>query len=140
MTETMPPLTLREKVGYGFGDAASSMLWKIFGMYLMFFYTDIFGIPAAVVGTLLLVTRVGDAALEPLVGILGDRTHTLEKIQTLSALGGVPSRLARGTDFHHPRTQHKWKNSLCVCNVLDDDAHLLHDQCSLCLTHGRHDR
>jgi len=76
MTETMPPLTLREKVGYGFGDAASSMLWKIFGMYLMFFYTDIFGIPAAVVGTLLLVTRVGDAALEPLVGILGDRTNT----------------------------------------------------------------
>jgi len=72
----MQPLKLSEKIGYGFGDAASSMLWKLFGMYLMFFYTDIFGIPAAVVGTMLLITRLGDAAIDPLIGILGDRTKT----------------------------------------------------------------
>ena len=72
----MQPLKFSEKIGYGFGDAASSMFWKLFGMYLMFFYTDIFGIPAAVVGTMFLVTRVGNAAFDPFVGILGDRTHT----------------------------------------------------------------
>lgn len=72
----MQPLKLSEKIGYGFGDAASSMFWKLFGMYLMFFYTDIFGIPAAVVGTMLLITRVGDAAFDPFVGILSDRTNT----------------------------------------------------------------
>ena len=72
----MEPLKLSEKIGYGFGDAASSMLWKLFGMYLMFFYTDIFGIPAAVVGTMLLVARIGGAAFDPLVGILGDRTKS----------------------------------------------------------------
>lgn len=72
----MRQLKLSEKIGYGFGDAASSMLWKLFGMYLMFFYTDIFGIPAAVVGTMLLITRLGDAAIDPLIGILGDRTKT----------------------------------------------------------------
>jgi len=33
------------------------MYWKLFGMYLMFFYTDIFGIPAAAVGTMFLITR-----------------------------------------------------------------------------------
>ena len=76
MAQTMPPLKLYEKIGYGFGDAASSMFWKLFGMYLMFFYTDIFGIPAAVVGTMFLVTRVGNAAFDPFVGILGDRTYT----------------------------------------------------------------
>ncbi len=69
-------LKLREKIGYGFGDAASSMFWKLFGMYIMFFYTDIFGISAAVVGTMFLITRVGDAAIDPLIGILGDRTET----------------------------------------------------------------
>jgi GPH family glycoside/pentoside/hexuronide:cation symporter len=69
-------LSVKEKIGYGFGDAASSMYWKLFGMYLMFFYTDIFGIPAAVVGTMFLITRVGNAAFDPLVGILGDRTET----------------------------------------------------------------
>ena len=76
MIQTMPPLKLHEKIGYGFGDAASSMFWKLFGMYLMFFYTDIFGIPAAAVGTMFLVTRIGDAVFDPLVGILGDRTNT----------------------------------------------------------------
>ena len=76
MTQALQPLKLREKIGYGFGDAASSMFWKLFGMYIMFFYTDIFGIPAVVVGTMFLVTRIGDAAFDPLVGILADRTNT----------------------------------------------------------------
>lgn len=70
------PLGLREKIGYGFGDAASSMFWKLFSMYLMFFYTDVFGISAAVVGTMFLVTRIWDAAFDPLVGVLADRTET----------------------------------------------------------------
>lgn len=73
---TIQKLNLKEKIGYGFGDAASSMFWKLFSMYLMFFYTDIFGISAVVVGTMFLVTRIWDAAFDPLVGILADRTET----------------------------------------------------------------
>ena len=69
-------LSLKEKIGYGFGDAASSMFWKLFSMYLMFFYTDIFGISAVAVGTMFLVTRLWDAAFDPFVGILADRTET----------------------------------------------------------------
>jgi glycoside/pentoside/hexuronide:cation symporter, GPH family len=69
-------LSLKEKIGFGFGDAASSMFWKLFSMYLMFFYTDIFGIPAALVGTMFLITRIWDAAFDPIVGILSDRTET----------------------------------------------------------------
>ncbi len=69
-------LSIKEKVGYGFGDAAASMFWKLFSMYLMFFYTDIFGISAAVVGTMFLVTRIWDASFDPFVGILADRTQS----------------------------------------------------------------
>lgn len=69
-------VTLKEKVGYGLGDAASSMFWKLFGMYLLFFYTDIFGIEAGIVGTMFLVTRVWDSFFDPVVGVLGDRTET----------------------------------------------------------------
>mgnify|MGYP000736063836 FL=1 len=43
-------VTFREKIGYGFGDMASSMFWKIFGMYLLFFYTKVFGITPAAPG------------------------------------------------------------------------------------------
>jgi glycoside/pentoside/hexuronide:cation symporter, GPH family len=73
---TTQKLSLKEKIGYGFGDAASSMFWKLFSMYLMFFYTDVFGISAAVVGTMFLVTRIWDAAFDPIVGVISDRTST----------------------------------------------------------------
>ncbi len=69
-------LDLKEKVGYGFGDLASSMFWKIFGMYLLFFYTDIFGLPAAAVGTMFLITRIWDTLFDPVVGVLSDRTRS----------------------------------------------------------------
>ncbi|WP_036603433.1 MFS transporter [Olivibacter sitiensis] len=69
-------ISLKEKIGYGLGDAASSMFWKLFGMYLMFFYTDIFGINAAIVGTMFLITRVWDSLFDPVVGVISDRTET----------------------------------------------------------------
>lgn len=69
-------ITLKEKIGYGFGDMASSMFWKLFGSYLMIFYTDVFGLPAAVIGTMFLITRVWDSAFDPLVGVVADRTHS----------------------------------------------------------------
>ena len=69
-------ITLKEKIGYGFGDAASSMFWKIFGMYSLFFYTDVFGITAAAAGTMFLVARLWDSFFDLLVGIMSDRTKT----------------------------------------------------------------
>ncbi len=69
-------ISLKEKVGYGLGDAASSMFWKIFSMYLMFFYTDVYGLAPAVVGTMFLITRIWDSCFDPIVGIMSDRTKT----------------------------------------------------------------
>ena len=67
---------LREKIAYGFGDAASSMFWKIFGMYSLFYYTDVFGITAAAAGTMFLVARLWDSFFDVFVGIMSDRTKT----------------------------------------------------------------
>lgn len=69
-------ITLKEKIGYGFGDAASSMFWKIFGMYSLFFYTDVFGITAAAAGTMFLIARLWDSFFDVFVGIISDRTKT----------------------------------------------------------------
>lgn len=69
-------IKLKEKIGYGFGDAASSMFWKIFGMYSLFFYTDVFGISAAAAGTMFLVARLWDSFFDVFVGIAADRTKT----------------------------------------------------------------
>jgi len=69
-------ITLKDKVGYGFGDMASSMFWKIFGMYLLFYYTKIFGISPAAAGTMFLVIRVFDSVTDPIMGVIADRTKT----------------------------------------------------------------
>lgn len=68
--------TLKEKVGYGFGDMSSSMFWKIFSYYLPIFYSNIYGLSLADTGILLLVTRIWDAVSDPMMGIMADRTHT----------------------------------------------------------------
>lgn len=72
----MSEIKLREKIGYGLGDMSSSMFWKIFGAYLMIFYTDVYGLSAAVVGTMFAVTRIWDSLFDPVVGTIADRTET----------------------------------------------------------------
>lgn len=68
--------TLKEKIGYGFGDMSSSMFWKIFSYYLPIFYSNIYGLSLRDTGILLLVTRIWDAVSDPMMGIIADRTHT----------------------------------------------------------------
>ena len=69
----MAPLS--EKIGYGFGDMASSMFWKVFSYYLPFFYANVFGIGLIETGVLLLVTRIWDAVSDPMMGIAVSYTH-----------------------------------------------------------------
>ena len=69
-------ISFKEKVGYGLGDMSSSMFWKIFGMYLLFFYTKVFGLSSAAAGTMFLVTRIWDSVNDPVMGIIADRTQT----------------------------------------------------------------
>jgi GPH family glycoside/pentoside/hexuronide:cation symporter len=69
-------LSFTEKVGYSLGDAASNFYWKTFEFFIIFFYTDVFGISAAAVGTMMLVTRVVDAVADPIMGTIADRTRT----------------------------------------------------------------
>ena len=43
-------LTFKEKLGYGLGDTASHFVWDMVGFWLLFFYTDVYKIPAAAAG------------------------------------------------------------------------------------------
>lgn len=67
---------LTEKIGYGMGDMASSMFWKIFSYYLPIFYSDIFNLSLTHTATLMFVTRVWDAVSDPMMGAICDRTNT----------------------------------------------------------------
>jgi GPH family glycoside/pentoside/hexuronide:cation symporter len=69
-------IKLTEKTAYAFGDTASCLYYTVFAQFLMYFYTDVFGISAAAVGTMFLVTRLWDTLNDPLMGIIADRTET----------------------------------------------------------------
>ncbi|MDH5583919.1 MAG: MFS transporter, partial [Gammaproteobacteria bacterium] len=74
MGETTEKLKFTEKLGYGLGDTASNFFFQVFNIFLLYYYTDIFGIPAAAVGTMFLVTKIVDAASDPVMGLIADRT------------------------------------------------------------------
>ncbi|MGK9367454.1 MFS transporter [Melioribacter sp. Ez-97] len=69
-------LSLKEKIGYSLGDTASNLYFQTFMLFLMYFYTDVFGLPAATVGTMFLITRIWDTVNDPVMGTIADRTNT----------------------------------------------------------------
>lgn len=69
-------LSVAEKIGYGFGDFASNLFWQMFSIFIAKYYTDVFLLSAAQMGTMMFVTRFGDAFIDPVIGAIADRTHT----------------------------------------------------------------
>ncbi len=65
-----------ERFGYAAGDLASCLYYNTFSLFLMFFYTDTFGIGPAAAGTMILVTRSWDTLADPVMGMVADRTRS----------------------------------------------------------------
>ncbi|CAK9886009.1 MAG: Inner membrane symporter YicJ [Candidatus Erwinia impunctatus] len=73
---TSMKLSLKEKIGYGMGDAGCNMINGAIMLFLSYFYTDIFGLTPALVGILILSVRVVDAVTDPIMGAIADRTRS----------------------------------------------------------------
>lgn len=69
-------LSFKEKFAYGLGDTASNFFFQTFNIFLIYYYTDVFGLAAGAVGTMFIFTRIFDAVTDPLMGMVADRTKT----------------------------------------------------------------
>jgi glycoside/pentoside/hexuronide:cation symporter, GPH family len=69
-------LSLPAILNYSVGALGFMLLLNAVGSYLTYFYTDVVGIGAAVVGTVLLITRITDAITDPLMGVIADKTYS----------------------------------------------------------------
>ena len=69
-------VSLKEKIGYGLGDAAANIGWRGVGTFLIIFYTDVVGLSPATVGALLLISRFSDGISDIIMGVIGDRTES----------------------------------------------------------------
>ncbi|NRB65643.1 MAG: MFS transporter [Saprospiraceae bacterium] len=84
-------LSVKEKVGYALGDTASNFFFQVFGIFLLFYYTDIFGLAPAAVGMMFLVTKIIDAVSDPLIGLIADRTNSRwGKFRPYILFGAIP--------------------------------------------------
>jgi len=69
-------IKMKEKVGYATGDLACNFIYQTVSSYLLFFYTDVFGITAAAAGLMFLIVRMIDAVADPIIGTIVDKTNT----------------------------------------------------------------
>jgi sugar (glycoside-pentoside-hexuronide) transporter len=69
-------LSVREKIAYGVGDTGCNFVWQTVMLFLAYFYTDIYGLSPAHMGTMFLMVRFIDAITDPLMGAIVDRTHS----------------------------------------------------------------
>lgn len=69
-------ISIKEKIGFSLGDTASNLVWQTLMIFQLYFYTDIFGLPPAVVGTMFLITKIWDSINDPIMGLIADRTNT----------------------------------------------------------------
>ena len=65
-----------EKIGYGLGDFGSNVVFQTILILLPSFYTDVFGLAPAAMGTMFLAVRLLDTITDPIMGILADNTNT----------------------------------------------------------------
>ncbi|MXO71921.1 glycoside-pentoside-hexuronide (GPH):cation symporter [Alteraurantiacibacter buctensis] len=69
-------LSLAERLSYGFGDFGFSLAYNMASGFLLYYYTNVVGLPATAVGVIFLTARLMDAVIDILVGIAVDRTQS----------------------------------------------------------------
>lgn len=69
-------LSFNEKFSYALGDTASNFFFQFFGIFIVYYYTDVYGLSTGSVTTMLLVVKLWDWVTDPIMGIIADRTNT----------------------------------------------------------------
>ena len=69
-------VSLGEKICYGVGDIGANLVWTTVASFLTIYCTDVAGIAAGVVGTLMLIARLFDGVSDLFMGIIIDKPNT----------------------------------------------------------------
>ncbi|MDE6136766.1 MAG: MFS transporter [Muribaculaceae bacterium] len=80
-----------QRIGFGSGDLAQNLIYQTISMYLLFFYTNVFGLDPAVAAVMFLIVRIVDVVWDPIVGAFVDKHNpSLGKYRAYLVLGGIP--------------------------------------------------
>ncbi len=76
MEQGKKKLSGKEKFAYGIGAVGKDMVYMLSASYILYYYQDIMGVSAWIMGIILLIARVFDAFNDPLMGVLVAKTKT----------------------------------------------------------------
>jgi GPH family glycoside/pentoside/hexuronide:cation symporter len=80
-----------QRIGFGSGDLAQNLIYQTVAQYLLIFYTNVYGLPAAMAAVMFLIVRLVDVAWDPLVGAFVDKhSPKMGKYRAYLVLGGIP--------------------------------------------------
>lgn len=103
MRQSTTKLSFAEKAGYATGDVPANFVFQILIAFQAGFYTDVMGIGAAALGTMMLLVRFSDAITDPLMGIIADRTkHRWGKFRPWILWSAIPFGLLFWATFTVP--------------------------------------
>lgn len=70
------PLPRFRRIGYGVGDIGFNLYFTTAALYLLYYYTDVLGLPAATAGWIFASALIWDAVADPVMGYLASRTRS----------------------------------------------------------------
>ena len=84
-------VSMLQCIGFGSGDLAQNLIYQTISMYLLFFYTNVYGLDPAVAAVMFLIVRIIDVIWDPLVGTFVDKHDPkMGKYRSYLILGGIP--------------------------------------------------
>lgn len=84
-------LSWLQRIGFGSGDLAQNLIYQTISMYLLFFYTNVYGLDPAAAAIMFLIVRIVDVIWDPLVGTFVDKHNPRGgKYRSYLILGGIP--------------------------------------------------
>ncbi len=98
-------LSSKEKVTYGLGAVGKDLVYMLSASYILYYYQDVLGVNAMVMGTILMIARVFDALNDPIMGVVVAKTRTrFGKFRPWLLIGTVTSAIALYCMFAAPPT------------------------------------
>jgi len=90
-TSSAQKLNFSTKLAFGAGDLGPALCANLLIFYLLFFLTNVAGLPPGLAGSILMITKIWDAITDPIVGMWSDRTkHPLGRRYPWMLFASIP--------------------------------------------------
>ena len=84
-------LSWRERIGFSCGDLAQNLIYQTVSIWLLFFYTNVYGLKPSVSAVMFLVVRIIDVIWDPIVGTFIDKANPRwGKYRSWLIFAGIP--------------------------------------------------